>query len=454
DPNDPSSWAVDPGLYPSNMIVTGVLKVNGEQSYDPNDKVAAFVNGECRGVSPLYEVSALGQYMANLFIYGNPGDGEVEVRIYDASEDRIYLNVDDFNFASNGLVGNFGQPYTFRNKVFSASFLVENTACNADESGTATVSLVTSLEPPYSYEWSNGASGETASGLAAGSYVVTITGDGGIWFADTVEVQNEMLEIEQPVLTASFDGPVCRGNDAVFYASGSLDGAVYRWSDTEGNYVHEGGALLFENMQDGFSGYLQADYHGCFSAPLPVEVEVYQPDAAFYVTPSEALTTQTSVQFEAAHGGQGYSYLWDFGDGSTSAEPSTAHQYNLPGLYTASLRLEDGSGCQAMESYSLLVESVTNTVELPQGPMALEASPNPFQQRLKAKAEVPVAGSYTLRLLSLDGKLVWEQDFDWAAGSNQVEIELSLADAVYLLQLDDGSGGQVNIPVAKQTPRP
>lgn len=454
DPNDPATWAVDPGLYPSNMIVTGILKVNGQQSFDPNDKVAAFVNGECRGVSPLYEVSALGQYMANLFIYGNAGDGEVEIRIYDASEGMIYLNVEDINFASNGLVGNFGQPYTFENKVFSASFLVEHTACSADNNGSATVSLVTSLEPPYTYAWSNGAMEETATGLAAGDYEVTITGQGGLWFVDTVRVENQMLEIPAPELTASFDGPVCRGNDAVFYAAGSLDGAVYRWSDGQGNYVHVGPALLFENMQDGFHGYLQADYHGCFSAPIPVAAEVYQPDAGFYAAPSEEITTQTELAFEPAHSGQGFSYQWDFGDGTGSTEEKPKHQYNLPGLYTVSLSLTDAGGCNASESLGILVESVTSTLELPQGAMTLEANPNPFHQRLNARAEVPAAGHYTLRLMSMDGKLVWEQDYDWPAGSSQVEVELSVPDAMYLLQLDDGGGGQINIPVVKQTPRP
>ncbi|HQU58849.1 MAG TPA: PKD domain-containing protein, partial [Saprospiraceae bacterium] len=448
--NGGSAWDPDPKTVES--ILPGGEKHDVYKEW--LDKVAAFVNGECRGVSPLYEVSALGQNMANLFIYGNPGDGEVEIRIYDASEDRIYLNVEDFNFASNGLIGNFGEPYTFENKVFSASFVVEHTACSADNNGAATVSLVTSLEPPYTYAWSNGASEATATGLAAGDYEVTITGQGGLWFIDTVSVENQMLEITEPELTASFDGPVCRGNDAVFYASGSLDGAIYRWSDGAGNYVHEGEALLFENMQDGFSGYLQADYHGCFSAPIPVVAEVYQPDAGFYATPSEAITTETEVSFEPAQSGQGYSYHWDFGDGTSSTEQSPKHQYNLPGLYTASLALADASGCSATESYGLLVESVTNTLELPDGAMVLEATPNPFSQLLRVKTEVPGAGAYTLRLLSMDGKLVWEQGYDWPSGSNQVEVELSIADAVYLLQLDDGGGGQIIIPVVKQTPRP
>jgi PKD repeat protein len=39
------------------------------------------------------------------------------------------------------------------------------------------------------------------------------------------------------------------------------------------------------------------------------------------------------------------SYLWDFGDGTTSTDPSPSHVYNEPGDYTVSLLINNGSPC-------------------------------------------------------------------------------------------------------------
>jgi PKD repeat protein len=43
-------WEVSP-YYQYNMQVVGKLYIDGEQSFDPNDKVGAFIAGECRGIA-------------------------------------------------------------------------------------------------------------------------------------------------------------------------------------------------------------------------------------------------------------------------------------------------------------------------------------------------------------------------------------------------------------------
>jgi hypothetical protein len=454
DPNDPASWAVDPGLYPSNMIAVGILEINGEQSSNPGDKVAAFINGECRGVSPLYEVAGLGQYMANLFIYGEPGDGEVEIRIYDSSADRIYLNQEPFTFSANALTGNFAQPYVFRNKLFSASFEIEHTLCHAGQDGSARISLVTGLEPPYSYAWSHGAGGAEATGLSAGAYAVTVTGQGGLWFEQEVIIQNLMQEIALPQVSASFEGPVCRGDEAAFYAEGGPDGAAYLWSDAKGGLLHEGASLVLDGLQSAFAGYVQAAYRGCYSAPAPIAAAVYQPDAGFYATPSEGITTETELQFEPRSAEPGTTWQWGFGDGSSSSEQRPAHRYAQPGLYEASLTAVDAAGCRNAESIYLGVEAVVKAQEAPAAQLSLEAWPNPFSSLLRAKVTAGEAGKYRLSLLDMEGRLIWSEGYQWAAGENEAELRLSIPDGAYLLRLDGGSGEMRAIQVAKQTPRP
>lgn len=43
-------WEVSP-YYQYNMQVIGKLYIDGEQSFNPNDKVGAFIDGECRGIA-------------------------------------------------------------------------------------------------------------------------------------------------------------------------------------------------------------------------------------------------------------------------------------------------------------------------------------------------------------------------------------------------------------------
>ena len=58
------------------------------------------------------------------------------------------------------------------------------------------------------------------------------------------------------------------------------------------------------------------------------------------------------------------SYLWDFGDGSTSNVANPTKGYGATGTFTVTLTAYNGSGCQSVTSSSLVVTSVAN------GPLA------------------------------------------------------------------------------------
>ncbi|MEM8887121.1 MAG: PKD domain-containing protein, partial [Bacteroidota bacterium] len=57
------------------------------------------------------------------------------------------------------------------------------------------------------------------------------------------------------------------------------------------------------------------------------------------------------------------SYLWDFGDGTTSTSPGPFHQYNSDGVYTVKLIVEDQNGCRdslTKNNYIRLSHPVSN----------------------------------------------------------------------------------------------
>lgn len=452
-PSDPSTWTVDPSAYPSSMIVTGTVSFDGELSADSGDLVAAFVNGECRGVSPIYEISALGSHLATLFVYGAQPGEEVQILLYRASEDQVYLHRERLPFEPNGLTGSFGSPYAFENQAMGAVYETAHVYCEADSSGSLSATMVSGLEPPYAYTWSTGEAGPALSGLPAGWYHLTVTGGMGLAYQDSVEVKNLNVEIPAPelVLPAS---PVCLGSDLLLQATPPNEGATVYWATAEGEWLQDGPALLVENLQEDYLAYAYTLYRGCESAGAEASVTAYEPDADFSYQPAQDVQVGMQVQFEPAEALESQSYQWSFGDGLWSTEARPEHAYSLPGVYGVELQLTDSAGCTAQRASDIWVEALSRSLSLDAGLLRLEAWPNPFSYRLEASVELPVAGAYRLSLFNAAGQEVWSQGYDWAAGKQSVSVESRAPDGLYLLRLDDGQGHRLALPLIKQSIRP
>jgi PKD repeat protein len=89
----------------------------------------------------------------------------------------------------------------------------------------------------------------------------------------------------------------------------------------------------------------------------PVSVANLPPTAAFIYAPGKP-TTQDVVRFGDAStdaDGQIVSWLWDFGDGATSADQDPTHQYADGGSYPVSLTVTDDDGASSTASRSITV---------------------------------------------------------------------------------------------------
>jgi hypothetical protein len=454
-PADPSTWYVDPSEYPNNMVVTGILEIDNIQSYDEADRIAAFVNGECRGVAPLYEVSALGQNIATLFIYGYGTESDIDILIYDASEDQVYLNEEPIEYEINGLIGNFSEPYLFANQSRAAVFESIPANCAVDATGALEVVLVTGLEEPYTYQWSTGDTTDYLQQLTAGEYAVTITGQLGLTVVDSVEVFNQQTAIPLPSIETSADNLVCLGADVALYALPPLQDAQVYWYDEAGQLLAAGENLILEDISAATSVYAQTDYLGCLSDPQWISLEVYQPNSGFTVDPTQDITNDTQISFTPETESGDYEYSWAFGDGNSSSERTPTYLYELPGMYTVSLEVADETGCVSpLSSYELWVEAATNVLELESGKLSLEAMPNPFSSMLRAAVEVPTSGTYQLQLHNMQGQLIQQYEYDLEPGLQHIPLEVGASDGVYLLSLEHENGARVTIPVIKQFARP
>jgi len=456
NPSDPTTWSVDPTLYPGNMVVFGALEFDGELSVDKRDKIAAFVNGECRGVtSPQYS-EAFGHYVAPLFVYNDyEKAAEVQFLLYDASEEEVYISTEPLSYKLNDIIGSYPDPYVFRNKERAAVYQVDHTYCEADNTGAIHTALVTGLQPPLSYGWSTGITAPSAKGLTAGSYKVTITGQLGLSIVDEIQVDNKKINLPAPAVESTVDNPACVGADAVLYAMPPESQYSIQWYDADGNWLQDGEALLLENIQKTYTALVRTNFHGCLSEPQEATIEVYQPVAGFSILPDQEITTETKIQFQLPAEFEGYTYQWHFGDGKASTERVPQHQYKLPGLYTSSLVLTDERGCTSNTvTHNIWVDAASNTLSTKAGEMSIDVSPNPFSYQLNALVEVPEAGRYSLAIHDMSGQLIRSNEYDWEIGKQNVLLEVDAADGVYLISCEHPSGAKVVIPIVKQAIRP
>lgn len=112
---DVPDWSVDQKLYDGTMNLIGSLSILGVPSSDSDDMVAAFVDGECRGVAhPVYN-TRYDSYFVMLDIYGNADDDKRELtfRAYDASTGTVYSRLttgEDYAFVFDQFLGKYSAP--------------------------------------------------------------------------------------------------------------------------------------------------------------------------------------------------------------------------------------------------------------------------------------------------------------------------------------------------------
>lgn len=160
-------------------------------------------------------------------------------------------------------------------------------------SGTALVSSL-SGNPPYTYNWSNGQTSQTATNLAAGNYSVTVTDGSGCSSTNTVAVTST----GSIVATAS-NSTICAGQTAVLSASG---GTNYVWSNGNTN------ASISVSPTSNSTYSVVVSSGSCSDTVLATVLVGQSPIAVAWG--NVTITAGSSTTLAAAGGG---SYLWSNG---------------------------------------------------------------------------------------------------------------------------------------------
>jgi PKD repeat protein len=188
----------------------------------------------------------------------------------------------------------------------------------------------------------------------------------------------------------------------------------------------------------------------------------YRPPVVAFNASTTTGTAPLALNFVATVQGAATSYLWNFGDGSTSTAPSPAHVYEVPGVYSVSLTVAGPGG--TVSSTRIGYVTVVPAAAAGGGMLAGALTPMPASVDLTSagtidwvqwpgnvrKSSVPplisgptLVGRGAMALpINEPGMLRWNDGTPFAAGSANEAMSVS----------GTGRGFRVTVP-ADPTPR-
>lgn len=170
-----------------------------------------------------------------------------------------------------------------------------NVLCNGTSTGSASVSVSGGISP-YTYNWSNGVSTSSATGLSAGTYTVTVTDASGCSNTQTVVIT------QPPVITGTITTTQasCGQSDgsATITSSGGISPYTYLWSTSSSSSTITG-------LSAGNYSVIVADANGCSQTFTTTIINSNGPTAV--AGTAATIISGSSVQLSASGGG---SYSW------------------------------------------------------------------------------------------------------------------------------------------------
>jgi PKD repeat protein/uncharacterized protein YjdB len=237
----------------------------------------------------------------------------------------------------------------------TANFVADDTA----DCAPMLVHFTSTSTGATSYTWNLGngtppivTTSPTVSGsyTSAGTYTVTLTATNGTSSSSYSSVV-KAYAAPSVNFTAS-DTAFCPGGSPVFTsttAANAWGGLTYNWVFGDGT----SSALSAPTHTYGTSGYytvtlFATNSKGCEGSLVRSNyIHVYTPaTVSFGSTHTFSCKPPAAVPFtNSTTGTSPLTYLWSFGDGTSSAGTAPTHTYTLSGAYSVKLKVTDGKGC-------------------------------------------------------------------------------------------------------------
>lgn len=226
--------------------------------------------------------------------------------------------------------------------ILAGTMSATDILCNGDSTGSISVNI-TGGTIPYTYLWSNGQTGSTATGLIAGIYCVTVNDAGGCFFTgcDSVNQPDSAMLISVAAASTSCSGS-CDGTAAASVSGGS---SPYNYSWCDGSIVPSiiGCAMTCSVTVTDANGCSSTTSATISEPPAIVLVDTITSPTCGSDNGTISITTSGGTPYST-----GYTYQWDANAGNQSTATATAL---AAGTYCVTVT--DSLGCTIDTCYTL-----------------------------------------------------------------------------------------------------
>ncbi|MFK7934481.1 MAG: hypothetical protein AB8G22_13300, partial [Saprospiraceae bacterium] len=365
-------------------------------SNDANASIQAIVEG---GVGP-YKYYWNGQ-PANKVVGRLPA-AEYTVRVKDAEGNSVSETINVI--APDDLI---------------ATATIEKLATTNNTDGEATITVTGGTEP-YAFAWSTGDTLATVNNLAPASHTVTITDSRGCTTETTIDISEDVLPL---AVTLEQTNPLdCNGEGATLEVSLAGGKAPFEYAWNENGLTGE----TVNDITAGAYNVTVTDAEGTI-AEAQFTIADYEQISVTAQQKSPASTNQTDGQATAdVKGGSGeYTYAWDNGTTTATAENLAAGSY--------SVTVTDASGCTATAEVEITEDILPLTAEL----------------EIIKNISCATENDASLKINTQGGKAPFT--YSWSESSLENETAENLAAGDYVVTVSDAAGNsqtaQISIPV-------
>lgn len=313
-----------------------------------------------------------------------------------------------------------------------AQLVLHDANCNNND-GSIEVN-VTSGTAPFTYDWSpNVSSTNTATGLSAGLYEVTVTDANGC--STTLSGFINASGISAFVVSQS-DATCSNGDNGSATVGGSGGTAPYSFLWMPGGDT----TATVQHLSPGTYTVRVSDYLGC---PAYVNVVIGFINEAPEVDLGEDITAclNTDVELDAGAGFQ--SYLW-----STNA---TTQTITVSGNGNYSVLVTDANGCQNLDGIDVTFEpcGVSRMTQIEELSPGITVYPNPAHNHITLRFTSEDPGKVMIRINDVTGRTVYAlQNATVKDMESGINIE-SFHSGIYFLHIS-GDGFESIIKLVKE----
>ncbi len=196
----------------------------------------------------------------------------------------------------------------------------------------------------------------TTNTIKQDSYILSTTDANGCVNTDTVLISS----YPEPVINFTRPSSQCLKNNSFSFSalSNIPSGMNYSWmfSPEASTFLSIQSNVSINYSSVGtFPIVLRGDYNGCPAQSFTDSVSVFEmPAAEFFPVVTNGCEPLT-VSFKNFSSGNGNTYSWNFGDGTSDNSNNAIHVYEHAGDYAVSLTTVNDKGCSVSKSFNSLI---------------------------------------------------------------------------------------------------